>query len=153
MDMPKPTDGHRRLEKLAGNWEGEETIHPSSWEPQGAAATARYTGRMDLNGFGLIGDYEHIRGGVVTFSGHYVYTYNPKDDLVILHWFDCMGSPAEVFTGGWKGDVLTMSHGGPGPHMRMTYDLTEPGTQVTRGEMSEDGGTWKTLFEGRHQRV
>jgi hypothetical protein len=70
-------------------------------------ASARHTGRMDLNGFGLIGDYEHLRGGVVTFSGHYVHT----------------------------------------------VDLTGPGTLVTRGELSEDGAIWTTLFEGRHRRV
>ena len=26
MDMPKPTEAHKKLEKLVGNWSGEEKI-------------------------------------------------------------------------------------------------------------------------------
>jgi hypothetical protein len=56
MEMPKPSDGHRRLERLAGRWEGEEKMEPSPWDPQGGTAL-----------------------GCVT--GHGVYTYDPKEDL------------------------------------------------------------------------
>jgi hypothetical protein len=41
-----------------------------------------------------------------------------------MHWFDSMGSPAEVFKGAFNGDVLTVSHGGP-MHARMTYDFSQ----------------------------
>jgi len=152
MDMPKPTSGHKRLEMLVGTWEGDETMHPSQWDPKGSVARGKTTNRLDLSGFALISDYEQTRDGAVVFSGHGVYTYDPKKDHYALHWFDCMGSPPEVFTGTFDGDVLVLAHGGPGMHARMTYDFSEPGTLVSKMEMSQDGAKWNTLFDGRYRR-
>ena len=152
MEMPKPTAGHKRLEKLAGHWEGEERMLPSQWDPKGGIAVGRTRNRMSLNGFALISDYEQERVGAVTFSGHGVFTFDPKEELYTLHWFDCMGSPPELFRGRCEGAVLTIAHGGPGLHARMTYDLTEPEHMTSRMEMSQDGLDWKTLFEGSYTR-
>lgn len=152
MEMPKPTPGHARLERLAGQWEGEETMHPSQWDPQGGTAVGRTNGRVALNGFALISDYEQLRGGVVKFSGHSVMTFDPASGSYQLHWFDCMGSPAEVFTGTFTGEVLTLAHGGPGMHARLTYDLSVPAEMRTRMEMSQDGVRWNALFDGRYRR-
>jgi len=149
MDMPQPSAGHRRLEELAGHWEGEETMHPSPWDPKGGSATGRTTSRIGLNGFALIADYQQERGGVVTFTGHGVWTFDPKTGRYTLHWFDCTGSPPEVFTGGFEGSRLVVTHGGPGMHARLSYDLGEAGHLATRMEMSPDGSAWKTLFDGR----
>jgi len=63
-----------------------------------------------------------------------------------------MGSPPEVFQGAFTGDVLTLAHGGPGMHARLTHDLSDPGHQTTSMEMSPDGTTWSTLFDGRYRR-
>ena len=152
MEMPKPTPGHSRLEALAGHWEGEETMHPSQWDPEGGIAVGRRTSRLALNGFALISDYEQERDGVITYTGHGVWSFDPSEDLYALHWFDCMGSPPEVFLGRFEGDVLTVAHGGPGMHARLTYDLTDPQHLLTKMEMSQDGATWSTLFDGRHER-
>jgi hypothetical protein len=151
--MPRPTDGHRKLAKLAGTWKGPETMHPSQWDPHGGTAIGTTVSRMSLNGFVLISEYEQERDGVVTFTGHGVMSYDPNEDLFALHWFDCMGTPPEVFRGRFEGDVLTLAHGGPGMHARMTYDLTEQTSMRTRMEMSEDGAHWNTLFESRYERV
>ena len=78
-------------------------MEPSPWDPKGGAALGRITGRMALNGFALIFDYEQERNGVVTFTGHGVYTYDPKEDLYTLSWFDCMGVPPEIFKGKVRG--------------------------------------------------
>ena len=152
MDMPKLTDGHRMLERLVGTWEGEETMHPSQWDPAGGAAAGRTRSVLGLGGFAVVSDYEQERGGTITFTGHGVYTYDPKQDAYCLHWFDCMGSPPEVFVGGFDGDVLTLSHGGPGMHVRLTSDLSSPDTLRSRMEMSQDGASWKVLFEGVYRR-
>jgi len=152
MEMPKPSAGHLRLEKLAGHWEGEEKMYPSQWSPQGSTAVGRTKNSMALSGFALIGDYEQEHNGVITFTGHAVYTFDPKQELYSLHWFDCMGSPPEVFTGKFDGDVLTLAHGGPGMHARMTYDLTDPEIMLSSMEMCPDGLDWKRLFEGRYRR-
>lgn len=151
MDMPKPSQGHLKLERLAGSWEGEETMHPSQWDPKGGTATGRNAIRMALGGFATICDYEQERDGTVTFTGHSVTTYNPKRDLYSLHWFDCMGSPPEVFEGGFDGDRFIVAHGGP-MHVRLTYDLSEPRVMHSRMEMSRDGSEWNTLFEARYVR-
>ncbi len=153
MEMPKPSPGHKRLERMAGHWEGEEKMHPSQWDPKGGTAIASMKSEYALSGFALIGDYEQKRGGTVTFTGHSVMTYNAKDDLYSLHWFDCMGTPPEVFTGRFQGDILVAAHGGPGTHARLTYDLSNPQEMKSKMEMSEDGKKWMTMFEGSYKRV
>jgi hypothetical protein len=152
MDTPKPTTGHLMLEKLAGVWEGEETMHPSQWDPSGGVASGRNKHELSLGGFALISDYEQERDSAITFTGHGVYTYDPKEDHYTLHWFDCLGSPPEVFVGRFEGDVLTLAHGGPGMHARMTYDLSTPGIMKGMMEMSPDGEDWKVLFEATYER-
>lgn len=147
MDMPKPGPGHKRLEMMTGTWEGEETMYPSQWDPKGGTATGRTVSRLALDGFAVISDYQQERDGKVTFTGHGVMTFDPKQDLYVLHWFDCMGSPPEVFTGRFEGDVLTVSHGGP-MHVRLTYDYGQAGKLLSKMEMSQDGSSWKTLFDG-----
>jgi hypothetical protein len=152
MDMPKPTPGHTKLEKLAGHWEGTETMYPSRWDPKGGTATGRMKGRIELGGFAMISDYTQERGGVVTFSGHSVMSYDAKEDLYSLHWFDSIGSHPEIFTGRFKGDVLTVAHGGPGAHARLTYDVSDPKEMVSKMESSQDGKSWLTLFDGKYNR-
>jgi hypothetical protein len=153
MEMPKPTSEHLRLKQLEGRWEGEETMHPSQWDPQGGTAIGRTQGRLALNGFALISDYEQEREGVITFAGHGVWTVDAKTQRYVLHWFDSLGSPPEVFTGSFEGQRLTVAHGGPGMHARLTYDLAESQRLRSKMEMSPDGVTWKTLFEGRYERM
>ena len=152
MEMPKPTEHHLRFHDLAGQWSGTETMYPSQWDPAGCTATGRMTSRVDLSGFALIGDYHQERDGVVTFTGHSVMTYDSKEDCYVMHWFDCMGSPPEVFKGGYKDGVLIVAHGGPGMHARMTYDYSQKGRVTSRMEMSMDGRDWKTLFDGVYVR-
>jgi hypothetical protein len=153
MALPKPSPGHLALEKLTGIWEGQETMHPSQWDPKGGVAFGRNRHTLSLGGFALLADYEQVRDGAVTFTGHGVYTYDPKQGRTFLHWFDCMGSPPEVFAGGFDGDVLTLAHSGPGMHARMTYDLSTPGTMKGTMEMSADGTEWHVLFEGVYRRT
>lgn len=127
-------------------------MHPSPWDPDGGVARGRNANRMGLGGFALISDYEQEREGSITFTGHGVYTYAPDDDRYTLHWFDSIGSPPEVFTGGFDGDVLTLAHGG-GVHVRLAYDFSQPGALGARMEMSRDGAEWKILFEGVYHRT
>lgn len=153
MDMPKPSPEHLQLEKLAGSWEGEETMHPSQWDPKGGSATGRTTSRLALSGFALITDYEQERDGVVTYAGHGVYTFDPGEERYTLNWFDSMGSPPEIFVGRFEDEILTVAHGGPGMHARLTHDLTDPENLLSKMEMSEDGATWNTLFDGSYRRI
>ena len=63
-----------------------------------------------------------------------------------------MGVPPEVFKGRFEGDVLKLAHGGPGMHVRLTYDLHEAACLTTSMEMSQDGKTWNRLFDARLRR-
>lgn len=153
MSMPVPSEGHLRLEMLSGTWEGEEIMHPSQWDPKGGVATGRNQHKLRLGGFALIADYEQERDGTVTYTGHGVYTYAPAEDRYYLHWFDSMGSPPEVFIGGFDDDVLTLAHGGPGMHARITYDLSTPGIIQGKMEMSPDGDAWMVVFEAVYNRA
>jgi uncharacterized protein YodC (DUF2158 family) len=152
MSMPTPSDGHRQLSRLVGEWAGEETMHPSQWDPTGGVANGRNSNRLGLGGFAVLSDYEQERDGAITFTGHGVYTYSPESGQYTLHWFDCLGSPPEVFIGGFDGDVLTLAHGGPGMHARMTSDLSEDRLMKAKMEMSQDGTEWRVLFEATYRR-
>lgn len=144
MEMPKPTEHHQRLETLAGRWQGTETMYPSQWDPEGGTATGHNDNRLALNDFVLITDYRQERDGVTTFEGHGIMTYDPKKSVYVLHWFDSIGSPPEVFEGTFDGDVLTIGHG---MHARFTYDLSQEGVLGSRMDMSPDGDEWATVFE------
>jgi hypothetical protein len=153
METPMPTAGHLKLEKLAGHWVGKETMHPSQWDPSGGIAIGRTRSRLALNGFALISEYEQERDGNITYSGHGVFSFEPKNELYLLHWFDSMGSPPELFVGKFAGDRLVVGHEGPKMHARLTYDLADPRCMRTKMEMSPDGAVWNTLFEARYERT
>lgn len=152
MEMPTPSSGHEKLKMLVGRWHGVETMHPSPWDPKGGSAVGRNNHRLALNGFALISDYEQERDGAITFRGHGVMTYDPGEARYVLHWFDSLGSPPEVFQGDFEGDVLTLAHGGPGMHARLIYDLTREGILGARMEMSPEGADWATFFECDYER-
>ena len=128
-------------------------MYPSQWDPKGGVAHGRNKHSLALGGFALISDYEQERDGAITFTGHGVFTYDPKEDRYSLHWFDCMGSPPEVFAGKFDGERLILAHGGPGMHARMTYDLSSPGAFKGMMEMSPDGKEWKVLFDAVYKRI
>ena len=150
MEMPKPTEEHRRLARLAGSWEGREVMHPSQWDPKGGEATGRSHLRVALDGFALLIDYEQERDGAITFSGHGVVTYDTRDNCYVMHWFDSMGSPPEVFHGTFHDNVLALAHGGPAMHVRLTYDISDEKRLKVRMEMSMNGEDWNALFDGEY---
>ena len=42
MDMPRPSNDHRRLERFVGTWVGVETCHPSPLDPTAGMATQTF---------------------------------------------------------------------------------------------------------------
>lgn len=76
MEMPRPTEAHRRLHALAGDWTGTEKMHPSPWDPQGGTAEGRVQNRVALDGFAIVQQYEQRRGGQISFSGHGVFSWD-----------------------------------------------------------------------------
>ena len=153
MEMPQPLEEHRRLEKLAGTWIGEEKIHPSPWDPKGGTATGKVESRMDLGGFFLISDYVETRDGQVSYRGHGVYGYDRKEKCYTMSWFDSMGDgPAAPTKGHWEGNRLIFAHQTPVGHSRYTWELVGETRQRFTIENSQDGKSWAPFMEAQYTR-
>jgi hypothetical protein len=151
--MEKPGEAHQKLAQLAGNWRGEEKMHPSPWDPKGGIAIATLNNRMALAGFTLIGDYTQSRDGKITFEGHAVWVYDSEQSEYRLHWFDSLGGGLELFKGRLMGQTLTVTSEGPQGFARLIYRFEGEGRMSTRMEMSADGADWKPMFDGTYDRI
>jgi len=152
--LPKATEQHRKLQALAGEWSGEETIHPSPWDAKGRKATSKTRARMDLGGFFLIADYEqHGPDGTVCYAGHGVYGWDPKAEKYTMHWFDVWGmDPGAPMLGTWEGKTLRFDHKHERGYNRYIYVFEADGRYAFRIEMSQDGKNWAPFIDGTYQR-
>ena len=150
MNLPKPGDAHTRLHRLAGQWGGEETVHPAPHDP-GGSATAFLNNRIALDGFTVVQEYEQYRPGRPTYSGHGVFWYDPVANQYAMTWFDSMMGAALEFRGDFDGDVLRLAHTPiGGGFLRATFDCGLPGEYVFVMEMSSDGNSWAPTMEGAY---
>ena len=152
MEMPKPTDAHRKLERLAGRWSGEERMSPSPWDPKGGTAIGRVNNKVALDGLAVVQEYEQVSGGATTFRGHGVFRWDANEKCYVLHWFDSMGMAPNDFRGDFKGNVLTMTDKNPRGQNRATFDFTQDGKYGFKLEMSQDGKQWMTMMEGQYSK-
>ena len=152
MEMPKPGPAHHVLERMAGDWVGTETMHPSPWDPKGSLADGRTQVRLALGGFAALVEYSQSREGVVSFEGHGVYEVDAATGDVLLHWFDSMGTGRDEFRGRFEGDLLTCTAHNRMGHWRSTNNYSNPNVLHTRMESSQDGESWTTLFEGEYHK-
>ena len=151
MEMPKPTDAHRQLERLVGSWKGIERMFPSPWNPAGGEAIGRIHNRLALDGFVVVQDYAQETDSVVTFRGHGVFSWNATESCYVLHWFDSMGMPPNEYRGNISENVLTLSAKWPQGMHRVVFDLSQEGHYTFRMEVSESGEQWATLMEGQYE--
>jgi len=153
MEMPRPQAEHEKLKALAGSFTGEETMHPSPWDPQGGTATATTESRMDMDGFYLVTNYVQSRGGQVTYRGHGVFGYDAREKCYLMWWFDSMGiTSASPAKGKWEGDTLMFEHKTPMGHARYTYTLKSGGTYTFGIANSQDGKQWANFMDGTYKR-
>src|SRR5262245_33299093 len=121
MDMPKPSDKHRRLHVLVGTWAGEEKLSPSPWGP-GGAAVGRSVCRAEMEGFFVIQDYVEEKEGRIVCRGHSVFGYDAQSDEYTWYWVDSMGfPPAAAARGRWEGDTIVFRSKSPQGEGRYTY--------------------------------
>lgn len=153
-EMPQAQEEHKRLSAFAGNWSGEEKMHPSPWDAQGGSAMAKIAARLDLDGFFLVSNYTQERGGQVSYRGHGVIGYDPVKGQYTHHWFDSMGSPVYgPAIGKWAGNTLAFESEGPMGHARYVYRTEADGKYTFKLENSQDGKTWATFMEGWYRRT
>ena len=153
MEMPKPTEAHRKLALLAGQWTGQETIPPCPWDPKGGDAVSRCDNRVSVDGFILVHDYEQERNGAVNFRGHGVFAYDSAANCHVMHWWDSMGVAPNVFKGAFNGNTLQMGCVDRQGHSRVTWELRTATQYFFRMEMSQDGQQWMTMMEGDYTRA
>lgn len=150
MDMPKPSHAHSRLHRLAGQWGGEETVHPAPHDP-GGSATAFLNNRIALDGLTVVQEYEQYREGRPTYSGHGVFWFDPVTSQYVMTWFDSTMGAAFDFRGDFDGDVLRLANALPGGgFVRATFDCGVPGEYVFLMEVSMDGESWAPSMEGAY---
>ena len=155
MEMPKPTEHHAKLGKLAGKWAADETLYPSPWDQKGGTAKGRMTARMDMGGFWLISDYEQERNGQVNFRGHGVYGYDPNRKQYSMYWTDNVAPSTEPIWGQWEGDTLPFQHQNQqmGGWNRYVYRFNADGTHTFIMQSSQDGKTWSPSMEGHFRKA
>ena len=155
MKTPKPSAPHRKLDKLAGKWTGEEIVHiPLRGNKAESKAKATWDFRRDVDGFFLLADYDERIAGKPGVRGHGVIGWDPKDKSYTLHWFDNFGNPpATPGRGQWTGNTLAFVHDyGQGPRGRTIFALDGRKAMDFLIEMSEDGKTWNRAIEGKYRR-
>ncbi len=154
MQMPTPTEEHRKLHRLAGSWTGEETLQPSPWGP-GGPAVGRIAAQVALDGLFVVSDYVEEKDGKVVFRGHSVFGWDPSSKSVTWYWFDTMGAnPPSPARGTWDGDTLALAVTTPGAEGRYTYRFHGSDRYEFKIESSFDGGkTWVKFMEGTYRRA
>lgn len=105
-----------------------------------------------MNGFVVIGDYEQLRDGQVTFQGHGIQSYDTNQKCYLLHWWDTMGMGEEIFRGGFEGEKYVLTSKNPMGYARLTYEFPEPGRMLSKMDMSQDGKNWQSFMECDYRR-
>ena len=149
MDMPRPGEQHKRLAILAGNWEGEETLHPSPWDPKGGVGIGVYVNKMDLEGFVLVCDYVQTQNGVASYRGHGVIGWDAGQAHYLMHWSDSMsGVGLQLATGEWRDNILRFQDQSEMGHTRYTYTVLSDDAFTFSLDHSRDGQEWACFMEG-----
>jgi hypothetical protein len=141
------------LERLAGEWQGEETIATTRWG-EGGPARGHFSARLDLGGRALLMDYREERNAQPALQVHAVFTVSPGHDEYALHWFDSYGFiPAQPAPGRWDGERLVFLRSSPRGQTRHTYAFGD-GTCELVLESSFDGGErWEAVMHGSYRRA
>jgi hypothetical protein len=150
MEMPVLNDAHKKLEKLVGDWEGEETIFPSPFDSNGGKALARVRNVLALDGFAVIQDYEQQRHADVNFHGHGVFTWNAGINLYSMLWFDSFGLPPVEYRGTFDNNVLVLLNHGAQGFTRATFNFSQPGRYTFQQDVSPDEKQWFPFLEGNY---
>ena len=134
------------LERLAGSWRAEETLHPSPWNPAGGRAEATLVARLAMGKKALVlehrrEDYDGL--GVMLLKGeHYE-----------LWWFDALEPPGPA-TGRGLGDRLVLEREAPVVgRARYTYVFAGDREFTFRIERSKDGKEWRSFLDARYLRL
>jgi hypothetical protein len=142
------------LARLAGEWQGEETIATTRWG-QGGPASGRFRASLQLNGRILVQDYCEEREGKTSLQVHAVFVAEPDHDQYSLYWFDSYGFvPGTPAPGVWNGEQLTFVRSSPRGQTRHVYAFDGDDAFSLKLESSFDGGVkWELVMTGTYRRI
>jgi hypothetical protein len=152
--MPQPTDEHKKLYILAGEWEGDENIAPSPWGP-GGPAKGFSSIHVAVDGFFVVQDYVEVKDARTVFRGHGIYGWDAAQQTYTWYWCDSMGQvPAQPSRGRWQGDTLVFESSSAQSQGRYTYRFEGESIYHFKLESSFDGGkTWVTFMDGTYKKT
>ena len=152
--MPRPGAEHKQLEALAGNWKGDEIMHPGPQGP-GGKSIGFTTARLSADNFYLIAEYRQEIGGKSTFHGHSVLSYDTFGKRYLWYWVDSMGMPPPTATPGqFRGTDFVFESDSPRGKMRYVYSLKSADRYTFKIEVSPDAGkSWAPFMEGDYKRA
>jgi hypothetical protein len=154
MEGVTPGPEAARLRAFAGEWEGEEILHPAPWRPSGGRARGRFRSRMALSGHFLVVDYEERQGEEAVYSGHGVYGFDGKAGRYAMYWFDSAGSGTpQAVPGVWTGDGIRYEAVNPSARARYTYRLLGADEFSFSIETAPPEGDYRPFLEGRYRRL
>ena len=147
MEKTRPTEHHRRLECLVGQWSGPEKIRaPHTTHTD---ATGTFDLRMALDGLFLVADYVERAGAEILLRGHGVIGWDPQGKSYTLHWFDTYGfPPISPGRGQLDGDALIFEHVYATKRGRTMLALAGPEKMKFKIEMNVGGEGWQTAVDG-----
>jgi hypothetical protein len=152
MELPKPSEEHRKLHRFAGTWEGAEETFGAPGAPA-APSLGRTSFRIGVDGLNVIGDYEQIRGGQASYRGLSVFGVDGQSGEAVWFWFDSMGIVPQPSRGRWAGDALVLGITYPEGKGRYTYELVGSDRYRFRLETSRDGREYRTQMIGDYRKV
>lgn len=154
MALPTPGPQHAQLARLAGDWAGDESIHPSAAYAERERTRGRFRIRMVCNGFVLSSDYEEHLDGDLVYAGHGVYGWQPDLERYTMYWWDSSGTPGYVrpVLGTFEDDRLCFEQETDSGLSRYVYEIVSDDEFTFRLESSPEGTIWHTRMDGRYSR-
>lgn len=150
MEAPKPGPELKKLDVFVGSWTLDGAMKPGSIGPAGTMTENEKCAWMD-GGFFVVchSDFKGTMGSGVSLS---VMGYAPDDKAYTYREFNSMGefedSKATV-----DGDTWTWSAdekmGGTTMKGRFIMKMTSAASYNFAYDMSQDGGKWTTVMEGK----
>ena len=151
MEVPSPGPELETLKRMVGAWEGQETLHPSPWDPKGGEAIGHIDARLALDGFAIVSDYAQEKEGRITFRGHGIYTWDARRKSFVMTWFDSMsaGSPG-IAHGVMNGTTLTFQNQSEFGHGRYIYDFDTSNSVQVPHRVVHGREVWTMFMDARY---
>ena len=152
--MPDTSAEYHRLHALAGEWVGDDTLHPSPWNEARGHATTEVVARLAFDGGVIVVDETRARGDGVE-RVHVVFGFDAHAGRFVLDRFpapDPAWQPTAPALGGWDGETLTFLQDTPSGALRYQYAFRSPDYYTFTLSYWESPRGWRTALDGTYHR-